>query len=128
MTVTKEGEGYKLQKGDKVHAHYRGTLVDGTKFDASYDRGKPLPFSVGNGQVIKCWDEGFIGLSKGAKADLICPPDYAYGNRAMGSSIPANSPLLFSIEVVDIEPAQKKEEPKKDEPKKEEKKIDTSKF
>ena len=55
--------------------------------------------------MIKCWDEGFIGLSKGAKADLICPPDYAYGNRAMGSKIPANSPLLFSIEVVDIEPA-----------------------
>ena len=109
VTVTTEGEGYKLQKGDKVHAHYRGTLVDGTKFDASYDRGQTLPFSVGNGQVIKCWDEGFIGLSKGAKADLICPPDYAYGNRAMGSKIPANSPLFFSIEVVDIEPAQKKE-------------------
>jgi len=54
--VTQKGEGYKLQKGDKVHAHYRGTLVDGTKFDASYDRGQPLPFTVGNGQVIKCWD------------------------------------------------------------------------
>ena len=121
VTVTQEGDGgYKLQKGDKVQAHYRGTLVDGTKFDASYDRNQPLPFAVGNGQVIKCWDEGFIGLSKGAKADLICPPDYAYGNRAMGAKIPANSPLLFSIEVVDIEPAQKKEEPKKPEPKKEE--------
>lgn len=88
-----------------MNAHYRGTLVDGTKFDASYDRGQPLSFTVGKGQVIKCWDEGFIGLSKGAKADLICPPDYAYGNRAMGSVIPANSPLLFSIEVVSIEPS-----------------------
>lgn len=75
-----------------------------------------MPFVVGNGQVIKCWDEGFLGLATGAKADLICPPDYAYGNRAMGSTIPANSPLLFSIEVVDIKPAAKKEEPKKAEP------------
>ena len=107
VTVTQEGEGYKLQKGDKVEAHYRGTLVDGTKFDASYDRGQPLPFNVGQGSVIKCWDEGFVGLAKGAKADLICPPDYAYGNRAMGPTIPANSPLLFSIEVVNIIPAKK---------------------
>ena len=77
-----------------------------------------MPFVVGKGSVIKCWDQGFIGLATGAKADLICPPDYAYGNRAMGSTIPANSPLLFSIEVVKIEPAAKKEEPKKEEPKK----------
>ena len=80
-----------------------------------------MPFSIGQGNVIKCWDEGFVGLAVGAKADLICPPDYAYGNRAMGSTIPANSPLLFSIEVVKITPAQKKEEPKKEEPKKDEK-------
>ena len=109
VSKTQEGEGYKLQKGDKVHAHYHGTLVDGTKFDSSYDRGKPLPFTVGQGQVIKCWDQGFIGLAKGAKADLICPPDYAYGKQAKGKIIPANATLLFSIEVVDIEPAQKKE-------------------
>jgi len=87
-----------------------------------------LPFVVGKGSVIKCWDEGFIGLAKGAKADLICPPDYAYGNRAMGSTIPANSPLLFSIEVVNIEPA-KKEEPKKEVAKESVgSEIDTTKF
>ncbi len=80
--------------------------MDGTKFDASYDRNQPLPFTVGAGQVIKCWDEGFVGLAKGAKAELICPPDYAYGKRATGP-IPANSPLKFSIEVVDIEPKNK---------------------
>jgi len=56
-----------------------------------------------------------LGLAKGAKAELICPPDYAYGDRAMGKTIPAKSPLLFSIEVVDIEPAKKKEEPAKKE-------------
>ena len=56
-------------------------MPDGTQFDASYDRGQPLDFVVGKGQVIKCWDQGFVGLKKGSKADLFCPPDYAYGNR-----------------------------------------------
>ena len=51
--------------------------------------------------MIKCWDEGFLGLAVGAKAKLVCPPDYAYGSRNMGK-IPANSSLLFDIEVVDI--------------------------
>ena len=92
--------------------------MDGTKFDASYDRNSPLPFTVGAGQVIKCWDQGFLNLAKGAKAELVCPPDYAYGSRAMGP-IPANSSLLFSIEVVDIEPAKKPET--EDKPKTEEK-------
>ena len=116
-----------------MHAHYKGTLVDGTKFDSSYDSGSPMKFKVGNKQVIKCWDEGFLGLSKGAKADLICPPDYAYGNKAMGESIPPNSVLLFSVEVVDIEKGVKKvEEPKKSnnrrEPKVVDPNIDASKF
>ena len=92
----------KLQKGDKVHAHYSGTFVNGEKFDASYDRGQPLPFKLGSGQVIKCWDKGFIGLAKGATADLICPPEYAYGDKNNGV-IPANTPLLFKIEVADVE-------------------------
>ena len=92
-----------VKKGDKIKAHYKGTLLDGTKFDASYDRGQPLPFTVGQGQVIKCWDEGFVGLKKGAKAELVCPPDYAYGSRSMGKVIKPNSTLLFSIEVVEIE-------------------------
>lgn len=60
-----------------------------------------MPFTVGQGMVIKCWDEGFVGLKKGSKAELTCPPDYAYGSRAR-PKIPANSVLLFSIEVVDI--------------------------
>ena len=55
--------------------------------------------------MIECWDKGFEGLAKGTKAEIICPPDLAYGNRAMGP-IPANSPLLFSVEVVDFIPAQ----------------------
>ena len=84
VTVTTEGDGAVVKKGDKIKAHYRGTLIDGTKFDASYDRGQPFDFTVGNGQVIKCWDQGFVGLKKGSKADFVCPPDFAYGSRARG--------------------------------------------
>ena len=90
-------------KGDTVFAHYLGVLPNGEEFDQSYERGQPLQFKVGTGQVIKCWDEGFIGLQKGTKAFFTCPSDYAYGERAMGK-IPSNSALAFSVEVEDIIP------------------------
>ena len=106
VEVEKEGEGYKLQKGDTVSAHYVGKLPNGEEFDQSYKRGQPLQFNVGKGQVIRCWDEGFIGLAKGAKAVFTCPPDYAYGERAMGK-IPNNSPLIFTVSVEDIIPKEK---------------------
>ena len=79
MIVKEEGEGYKLQNGDKVFVHYSGELIDGTVFDSSYDRGEPLHFVLGNAVVIKCWEQGFKNLSKGTKADLVCPPRYGYG-------------------------------------------------
>lgn len=63
VTVTSKGDGPVVKKGDEIEAHYSGTLLDGKKFDSSYDRGQPLPFKVGQGQVIKCWDEGFVGLT-----------------------------------------------------------------
>ena len=106
VDVIEEGQGYKLQKGDTVSAHYKGQLTNGEEFDQSYKRGQPLQFKVGTGQVIKCWDEGFVGLAKGAKAVFNCPSDYAYGERAMGK-IPSNSPLIFTVEVADIIPAEK---------------------
>lgn len=84
-----------------MNVHYHGTLVNGDVFDSSYDRGQPLKFQVGSGRVIKCWDEGLVGLKVGDKANLICPPDYAYGNRDMGKIKP-NTPLLFAVEVVSI--------------------------
>lgn len=82
--------------------HYHGTFLNGNKFDSSYDRGDPLRFDVGRKRVIRCWDQGIEGLKVGEKADLVCPPEYAYGSREMGS-IPPNSTLLFSVEVVSIE-------------------------
>ena len=102
--VTQEGNGPVVQAGNKIKAHYSGTLQsNGKKFDSSYDRGQPLEFQVGAGQVIKGWDEGFVGLKVGSKATLTCPPDYAYGNQSVGGGlIPANSTLIFEVEVVGI--------------------------
>ena len=90
------------QTGDKVNVHYRGTLEsDGSEFDASYNRGTPLSFHVGKGQVIKGWDEGILGMCPGEKRTLTIQPESGYGSRAMGP-IPANSVLIFETELVDI--------------------------
>ena len=75
---------------------------NGQKFDSSYDRGQPLEFVVGAGQVIKGWDEGFLKLKVGAKARLTCPPEYAYGAAGAGGVIPPNATLIFDVELVAI--------------------------
>ncbi len=88
--------------GDNIDVHYNGTLINGTKFDSSYDRGSPLNFTVGQGQVIKGWDEGLLGMKVGEKRKLTIQPHLAYGNRAVGGVIPANSVLIFETELVKI--------------------------
>ena len=81
----------KTQRGDTINVHYKGTLAsDGSEFDASYNRGQPLSFTVGKGQVIRGWDEGLLDMCIGDKRKLTIPPEQAYGNRAMGQ-IPPNS-------------------------------------
>ena len=75
---------------------------NGQKFDSSYDRGQPLEFVVGAGQVIRGWDEGFLQLSVGAKARLTCPPEFAYGANGAGGVIPPNATLIFDVELVAI--------------------------
>lgn len=82
----------KTVAGDKIEVHYRGTLEDGTEFDASYNRGQPLSFTVGQGQVIKGWDQGLLDMCPGEKRKLTIQPDWAYGSRGAGP-IPANSVL-----------------------------------
>lgn len=90
-------------KGAKVSMHYTGTLLDGSKFDSSRDRGRPFTFTFGAGQVIRCWEIGVGKMVKGMKATFNCPADIAYGDRAMGNTIPAGSTLRFDVEMIDFE-------------------------
>ncbi len=104
--VEKEvGTGERAVAGSTVHVHYNGTLLDGTKFDSSYDRGEPFSFRLGVGQVIKGWDEAIAMMREGGKATLIIPSEIGYGARGSGS-IPAYSTLVFDVELVKVEPAQ----------------------
>ncbi len=102
-TIEKEGSGQKANSGDLVSVHYSGYLVDGTKFDSSYDRGTPIDFVLGEGRVIKGWDEGIALLKVGSKAKFIIPPDLGYGSRDVGNGlIPANSILIFDVELMEV--------------------------
>ncbi|KPM34689.1 hypothetical protein AK830_g11883 [Neonectria ditissima] len=92
----------KTQKGDNVSMHYRGTLQDtGKQFDASIDRGVPFSFKLGTGQVIKGWDQGLLDMCIGEKRKLTIPPEFGYGQRAIGP-IPAGSTLIFETELLGI--------------------------
>ena len=96
------GTGNVPNVGDKVKVHYTGTLEDGTKFDSSHDRDKPFSFPLGQGRVIKGWDEAIALMSKGEKRTLIIPPELGYGSRSKGK-IPSNSTLIFEVELVDFQ-------------------------
>lgn len=96
------GEGPEVKSGDTVRIHYTGTLVNGTKFDSSYDHGsEPFETQIGVGRVIKGWDEGVVGMKVGGKRKLIIPPSLGYGAQDMGT-IPPNSTLIFELELVEI--------------------------
>ena len=95
------GTGKEAKSGDTVTVNYLGTLENGTKFDSSYDRNQPFTTQIGVGQVIKGWDEGIVGMKVGGKRKLIIPANLGYGNQAAGS-IPANSTLVFEVELVSI--------------------------
>jgi peptidylprolyl isomerase len=99
--ILKEGNGATPTSGALVEAHYTGTLLDGTKFDSSVDRGQPFQFVVGRGEVIKGWDEAFLSMKKGEKRILIIPPGLAYGDKGMGT-IPPNETLIFEVELIDF--------------------------
>jgi len=100
--ITKEGSGATPEKGAHVAVHYKGTLVDGTVFDSSYQRDEPIKFTVGVGQVIPGWDEGILLLTKGAGARLVIPSHLAYGAQGAGGVIPSDATLIFDVELVDF--------------------------
>lgn len=96
------GTGDVASSGQTVAVHYRGTLEDGTQFDASYDRGTPFEFPLGAGRVIKGWDEGVQGMKVGGQRKLVIPPDLGYGSRGAGRVIPPNATLIFEVELLEI--------------------------
>lgn len=99
--ITQKGKGAQPKPGSKVQVNYSGKLLNGSEFDSSTGK-DPLEFSVGVGQVIPGWDEGISLLNEGAKATLFIPSTLAYGPMAMGDKIPANSVLMFDVELVKI--------------------------
>ncbi|MGD0328248.1 MAG: FKBP-type peptidyl-prolyl cis-trans isomerase [Minisyncoccia bacterium] len=108
LQVTDEivGTGATAQAGDSVTVNYVGSLTDGTVFDASANHGTSgFTFILGAGQVIKGWDEGIVGMKEGGKRHLIIPASLAYGDQAVGNVIPANSTLIFEVELLKVQKA-----------------------
>jgi FKBP-type peptidyl-prolyl cis-trans isomerase FkpA len=104
-TVLQAGkEGAKVAKsGDSVSVHYTGWLTSGKKFDSSVDRGQPFEFQLGQGMVIRGWDEGVAGMKVGEKRKLVIPSELGYGERGAGNGeIPPNSILIFEVELLGI--------------------------
>jgi len=97
------GEGAEATAGSQVTVNYVGMLPEGTVFDASSRHGQPFTFTLGAGQVIRGWDEGLIGMKEGGQRRLIVPPQFAYGDQAVGDVIPANATLIFEVELVEVQ-------------------------
>ena len=103
------GTGREAESGLNVTVHYTGWLYDpskedgkGKKFDSSVDRGDPFNFSLGAGQVIQGWDQGFAGMKIGGKRTLIIPAEMGYGARGAGGAIPPNATLIFDVELLGV--------------------------
>jgi peptidylprolyl isomerase len=103
---TKVGTGASPQKGQTCVMNYTGWLWEngakGKKFDSSLDRGTPFSFPIGQGRVIKGWDEGVATMKVGGKRTLLIPPDLGYGSRGAGGVIPPNATLIFEVELLDV--------------------------
>ncbi len=101
------GKGDVAKAGDQVSVHYTGWLQKpdggkGQKFDSSKDRGQPFQFPLGQGQVIKGWDEGVQGMKVGGERELIIPAALGYGQRGAGGVIPPNATLVFDVELLGV--------------------------
>jgi FKBP-type peptidyl-prolyl cis-trans isomerase FkpA len=102
ITEVTAGTGSSPKPSDTVLVHYHGTLLDGTVFDSSVDRGEPARFPLN--RVIPCWTEGLQRMKEGGKSRLVCPPSIAYGPQGAPPKIPANATLIFDVELIGIGP------------------------
>lgn len=98
--IEQKGQGKQADANSKLKVHYKGTLLDGTVFDSSYDRGRPIEFTLN--MVVKGWREGLVMFSEGTKGTLLIPSELAYGQRAMGDKIQANAVLRFDLELLEV--------------------------
>jgi FKBP-type peptidyl-prolyl cis-trans isomerase FkpA len=103
------GSGEEAKAGQDVQVHYTGWLYDpmakdsrGKKFDSSKDRGQPFSFPLGEGRVIRGWDEGVQGMKVGGTRVLTIPPEMGYGARGAGGVIPPNATLVFEVELLGV--------------------------
>ncbi|MGE5086368.1 MAG: FKBP-type peptidyl-prolyl cis-trans isomerase [Bacillota bacterium] len=101
ITDTVEGTGRAAVKGALLITQYEGFLEDGTKFDSSYDHGRPFQFVIGSGRVIKGWDQGLMGMKEGGKRTLHVPAHLGYGERQVGK-IPSHANLIFYVELLEV--------------------------
>jgi FKBP-type peptidyl-prolyl cis-trans isomerase FkpA len=101
----KVGTGNEAKSGDKVKVHYTGWFTSGKKFDSSVDAQQPYSFTLGQGNVIKGWDEGVAGMKVGGKRRLRIPPELAYGEQGYKNIIPPNSTLIFDVQLLAVTPA-----------------------
>src|ERR1700733_707200 len=98
------GNGEVAKEGSHVRVHYTGWLTGGKKFDSSVDAGKPFDFTIGNGEVIKGWEEGITGMRVGGKRQLRIPPDLGYGAEGTpGGPIPPNATLIFDVQLLGVQ-------------------------
>lgn len=103
VTDLTEGEGAEATSGRTVHVHYVGVAHStGEEFDASYNRGEPLAFRLGAGQVISGWDQGVQGMKVGGRRRLVIPPHLGYGDRGAGGVIKPGETLIFVVDLVDV--------------------------
>jgi FKBP-type peptidyl-prolyl cis-trans isomerase FkpA/FKBP-type peptidyl-prolyl cis-trans isomerase FklB len=100
IQAMKEGKGASPREADSVKVHYHGTLVDGTVFDSSVQRGEPATFPLQ--RVIPCWTEGVQQIKVGGKSRLICPSSLAYGDRGQPPAIKPGATLVFEVELLEI--------------------------
>ncbi len=103
ITEVSEGDGAEASSGSTVSVHYVGVSHStGEQFDASYDRGSPLEFRLGVGQVISGWDTGVQGMKVGGRRQLVIPPHLAYGDRGAGGVIKPGETLIFMVDLIDV--------------------------